>query len=180
MRLRKAKLGEIQVSSMRVDMYEIMDFAMGKTHAESQNPQKLSVRWCPGWQSVGNCSHNLDSGRKSYGSSAVPPSKSMHWLWRMLWCSAPTCLNNNLLNHGVIHEKYKEAVSLAILATFLIFLWVTHTIDHAWEWWRGKRLHLSFDSRGSDNETASDEKWFFCQTDGTISLKTWDRNGEQR
>ena len=29
--------------------------------------------------------------------------------WRMLWFSAPTCLNNRLLKHGVILEKYNEA-----------------------------------------------------------------------
>ena len=38
--------------------------------------------------------------------------------WGMLWLSAPTSLNNGLLNDGVILEKYNEAVKLAILGTF--------------------------------------------------------------
>ena len=35
--------------------------------------------------------------------------------WRMLWFSAPTTLNNGLLNDGVIVEKYHEAVNVAFL-----------------------------------------------------------------
>ena len=47
--------------------------------------------------------------------------------WGMLWFSAPTSPNNDLLNDGVILEKYNEAVILAILATFTMPLWRMHT-----------------------------------------------------
>ena len=34
--------------------------------------------------------------------------------WRSLWYSAPTSLNNDLLNGGVIFEKYNNVISMAI------------------------------------------------------------------
>ena len=37
--------------------------------------------------------------------------------WRMLWFSAPTSLNNGLVNDGVILGKYNEVVNLATWST---------------------------------------------------------------
>ena len=45
----------------------------------------------------------------------------------MLWFSAPTSLNNDLLDDGVILEKYNEAVIFAVLATFTMPFWSMYT-----------------------------------------------------
>ena len=47
--------------------------------------------------------------------------------WRMLWFSAPTSLNNELLNDGVILEKYNEAVSMAFHSVFTLLYWRMNT-----------------------------------------------------
>ena len=47
--------------------------------------------------------------------------------WRMLWLSAPTSLNNEMLNVSVIFEIHNEVVNLAILATFTLPFWKKHT-----------------------------------------------------
>ena len=38
----------------------------------------------------------------------------------MLWCSAPTSLNTDLLNDGVILAQYKESINLAIKGSFIV------------------------------------------------------------
>ena len=45
----------------------------------------------------------------------------------MLCFSAPTSLNNGLLNDRVVLEKYNEAVSLTILSTFARPFWRMNT-----------------------------------------------------
>ena len=47
--------------------------------------------------------------------------------WCMSWFSAPTSLNNELLNNGVILEKYNEAVDLAFQSAFALPWWRMNT-----------------------------------------------------
>ena len=46
---------------------------------------------------------------------------------RMLWYSAPTSLNNDLLSDGVILEKYNKTVNMAISTSFTFQFWSGHT-----------------------------------------------------
>ena len=34
--------------------------------------------------------------------------------WEMLWCSAPTSLNNDLLNEGIVFDGYSSVINLAM------------------------------------------------------------------
>ena len=40
--------------------------------------------------------------------------------YKMVWFSAPTSINDELLNDGVILEKYTEAVNLAFQSAFIL------------------------------------------------------------
>ena len=41
----------------------------------------------------------------------------------LLWNSAPTSLNNDLLNDGVFLEKYSDTINLAIGGSCIVPLW---------------------------------------------------------
>ena len=40
--------------------------------------------------------------------------------WWLLWFSAPTSLNNDLLNDGVILEIYNKVINMAVKTSFTI------------------------------------------------------------
>ena len=92
----------------------------------------------------------------------------------MSWFSAPTSLNNELLNDGVILEKCNEAVNLAFQSGFTLPYWRMNTPrscflrsiravlngmpERVWNlgremvvWGLGERLDLLFDNGDSDN-----------------------------
>ena len=41
--------------------------------------------------------------------------------WRVLWCPAPTSLNNDLSNDGLVLLNYHKAINLAIKGFFDFF-----------------------------------------------------------
>ena len=40
--------------------------------------------------------------------------------WKLLWFSAPTSLNNDFLNDGVILEKYDETVNMSCRSAYIL------------------------------------------------------------
>ena len=76
---------------------------------------------------MGIGAYHLVSGSQGTGSLQYDLANPCIIQWSMLWFSAPTSLDNGLLNDGVILEKYNEALNLPILATFTFSFWKMHT-----------------------------------------------------
>ena len=93
----------------------------------------------------------------------------------MLCSSAPTSLNNELVNDQVILEKFNEAVNLAFRCVFILLYWRMNTRgscfwrsiravlesmpERIWNlgremvgWELGARAHLLFDNGDSDKD----------------------------
>ena len=129
-------LGGIQIRDMHVDLYKKLSFAMRKITCRITGSLNSSPSWkLENWV----CDDAL--GRHMWVSEHTISCEEAKVLearqydlanpcivqWGMLWFSAPASLNNDLLNDGVILEKYNEAVDLTILATFTMPFWRMHT-----------------------------------------------------